>query len=132
MSKTENNPGKITKLWPYLVKLHKEKPHLFDGDPGYLRAHVAQAWKALKDPSQCPNCSASMKQYVYHFDVANAAMLVAMGRTVKRRLNEAMEFNEANRIHVQTKAIKSDYREYMNHYTPSFWVEYAGVADSVL
>ena len=101
MSKKAYNQGKLPKLFDLLVRLHKEQAYLFDNADD-IRRKVGEYWKALHDKSTCPNCKASMVSYWFEFDVPNAAMLVAMSRIVRARLEKGISFTEANQIHVQS------------------------------
>lgn len=103
MSKKLTNPGNMPKVWDLMVELHKTNPAAFE-DPKLLRHYAAMKWKSLNDKHKCPNCRASMTSYRFEFDMPNAAMLVAMSRIVKARIdkNGWGNFNEANQVHVQS------------------------------
>jgi len=90
--------GKVERLWPYLVKLHKEAPDVFE-DPQLLRDRVALAWTSLQDRSKCPNCGESMQEYIIKLDYHNARLLIAMADEVTKR-SETMPFHEANAVHI--------------------------------
>lgn len=102
------NDGKLPKLWEFLVDLHKTNPAAFEADAGYLRAIVAQKWKALEDGTHCPNCRASMQQYSPTFDYFDAKLLEAMAEVVRNNLRSGKEFTEANLVHIQ-KDTEADY-----------------------
>lgn len=107
--KTERyNEGKLPKLWDFLVELHKTNPGAFSADGGYLRAHVAQRWKALEDGTHCPNCKASMQQYDTTFDYFDAKLLQSMAAVVKHKLSKGLDFTHANMVHIQ-KETNADY-----------------------
>jgi len=99
MSHKKYSIGKLPKLWEYLVKLHAEKPEAFSS-PDYLRAHVAQVWKALGDNKSCPNCQASMAMYRRKIDYFVVTLVVSMGRVVKHNMTKTNNFTEANMVHV--------------------------------
>lgn len=108
-NKTEKyNEGKLPKLWDYLVELHQKSPEVFNVDGKYLRAIVAQKWKALDNATQCPNCRASMQQYEYSVSYAHANLVRAMSRRVRLNMSKGMGFTEANQVHLQ-KDISVDY-----------------------
>lgn len=98
MSQKKYNTGKLPKLWEYLVKLHETKPEAFSS-PDYLKAHVAQVWKALGDSKSCPNCAASMAMYRRKIDYFIVTLVVSMGRVVKHNMTKT-SFTEANQVHV--------------------------------
>lgn len=99
MSKKAYNQGKLPKLFDLLVHLHKEQPYLFDNADD-IRRKVGEYWKAIHDKSTCPNCKASMLSYWFEFDTTDAAMLVAMSRIVRARLDKGILFTESNQVHV--------------------------------
>lgn len=101
MSKKHYNKGNLPRVWELMVHLHKTKPEVFD-NPNMLRDFAGMQWKSLHDKEHCPNCKASMVSYWFEFDMPNAAMLVAMSRIVRARLEKGIDFTEANQIHVQT------------------------------
>lgn len=95
------NPGKIVKLWDYLVELHRENPRAFEVDGKYLREIVRRnRWSALDDPSQCPSCQASMVQYRYEVNYVAIKLVKEMAKVVERKLHEGLSFNEANKVKV--------------------------------
>lgn len=112
MSKKQYNKGKLPKLWDLLVKLHREKPEVFE-DAGYLKAVVSQPWKALNDHTKCPNCGENMTEYVHKLDFFNALLLKEMGDVVKRKLREGKEFKDANQVHV----VSQDFHDCVRHRT---------------
>ena len=71
-------------------------------DAGEIWQSLVRQFPGLNDPSHCANCDASMMEYTHEFDCVNAAMLVAMGKEVKRRIEKGLEFTVANQIHVQS------------------------------
>ena len=101
-------PWKLPKLWDFLVELHKTDPQAFEADGGYLRAIVAQRWKALEDGTHCPNCRASMAQYERTPSYHHACLLRSMARKVDQRTRAGVDFTEANKVHVQ-KDLDDDY-----------------------
>lgn len=95
-NKKQYNPGKIQKLWPFLVGLYEKSPEVFRNE-GLIKAEVAKVWRALVDPKRCPNCNSSMSVYMFKFDVMDALLLLAMAGEAQKRL-ERMPFTEANQI----------------------------------
>lgn len=84
----------------------------FNIDEGYLIATVEEVFPALKDPEKCANCGASMMAYVFEFDVLDALMLLAMGKSVREQGQLfGADFTTANQVRVQsldaTYAMKS-------------------------
>ena len=111
MSKKNYNPGK---LWPIIkitVGLIKDNPALLD-NLEYLKSTLKANIEELNHPETCGNCGASMLEYIFEFDCLDALMLLLMGKTVRKRMTDGMEFTEANQIRVQqlegaTYAMKS-------------------------
>lgn len=101
------NKGKIEKLWPFLVELHRENPHAFEVNGDFLKREVAKRWKQLDQKEQCPNCLASMQEYVHKADYYNARLMIEMANVVKRKQAEGKSFTEANRVHIQTDISKN-------------------------
>lgn len=112
MNKKHYNNGKLPKLWDFLVELHKTKPEAFT-DTDFLIANVQTRWKSLGDKTRCPNCKASMLEYIFVLDFHNALLLKKMGDAVSFNLNKGMEFTEANKIHV----VSMDAPDYTRHRT---------------
>lgn len=104
--KPELEPGKLPKLWPYLVNLHKERPEAFE-DPETLKEIVAQPWAALHDPTKCPNCGRGMEVNVYKADIHNALFLLAMGREVNANIEKGMSFTDANKVHAPSLRVSN-------------------------
>lgn len=112
MNKKQYNTGKLPKLWDFLVELHQTNPESF-ATAGYLEAQVQQRWKALADKTKCPNCRASMLEYIFAFDFHNALLLKRMGDVVFENLRNGMKFEEANKVHV----VSMDAPDYTRHRT---------------
>jgi hypothetical protein len=112
MEEKKYNSGKITKLWPYLVKLHNNAPEAFE-DPDYLKATVSGVWPELKDPASCPNCHQGMHSYIYRLDFLNALLLKQMGDVVRKRLDQGELFSKSNEIHV----VSQDFHDCVRHRT---------------
>jgi len=112
MSKKQHNRGKLPKLWEFLVKLHESNPKAFES-AGYLRACVAQSWKALNDQTKCPNCNENMTEYVHKLDFFNALLLKHMGDAVAKGMREGKTFQDANQVHV----VSQDFHDCERHRT---------------
>lgn len=102
-NKKTYSTGKLPKLWAFLVKLHKENPSAFD-DEHILKHIVSEPWKALKDPTKCPNCSAKMITYRRKVDYFVVVLVVSMGELVRHRLSKGMTLTDANKIHVNAES----------------------------
>ena len=92
---------KIKKLWPYLVKLHKEFPEVFESEER-LFATVSTAWKDLKDKKKCPNCGAPVHAQRYSAGPGVALLLLKMAKEVRHRTNKGIPFTEANKVHIDS------------------------------
>lgn len=98
-TKQQHEPGKIQKLWPYLVELHAKRPDLFASE-GLLKGALTLVWPGLKDHTKCANCGESMAIYAVRLDWHNAALLAAMGQVFLENFKKGKPFSEANKIHV--------------------------------
>lgn len=100
MSKTYS-PGKINPIIKIIAGvIRRDKTILNDMDR--LLATVYINIPELKDHTQCANCGASMAQYEYNIDVLDIALVIGMGKQIRRGMNEGKNFTEANQIHVPT------------------------------
>lgn len=111
MKKAHNHhPGKILPIIQLAARMIKDNPHLLDDidEPQMsdrlrqLRAQLKVSIPELADPSTCPNCGASMAEYIDRLDINVALLLLNMGRLVAGR-SKSMEFTEANRIRVSAE-----------------------------
>lgn len=82
----------------------------FELNPAELNAFMHHRFPEIKDKSTCPNCQASMDEYVHSFDYSDACLLMAMARDVRRNLEKRMNFTEANSVHVPTLPITNTAR----------------------
>lgn len=83
-----------------VVDLIKKNPQLID-DFDTLRASVRLSLPPeMLDRSKCPNCSASMIEYIYIFDAWNALLLLRMAEEVRARIAKGIPFTEANQIRI--------------------------------
>lgn len=69
-------------------------------DPVYLKVVLQQYFPEISDNEKCPNCSASMREYMFHFDVFTAILLIEMGSVVRTNLNNGYDLTQANMVHV--------------------------------
>lgn len=104
------NSGKWLVMTQIAARLVQARPELAD-NRDYLRATMVNQIPRLKDIERCPNCDASMMEYIFEFDCLDAVMLLNMGKEVKRRMG-LMDFTIANQVRVQelenvTYAMKS-------------------------
>lgn len=97
--KTQYNPGKIKPLVQIVLSIVRQNRDAVN-QPDYVMACLASEVPALKDKSRCPNCEASMTEYIFEFDCLDALLLVEMAREVRNRLNKRMDFTTANQVHV--------------------------------
>lgn len=65
-----------------------------------VEKELLQTFPEFANKEECPNCGASMQEYVYHFDILCGLLLLAMGKEVVHRLNKGLQFTEANQVHV--------------------------------
>lgn len=72
----------------------------FNFDQDYAKAILIQNFPQLKNKEKCPNCGASMKKYVFTFDVLDALLLQAMAQKVQNNLSKGMGFHEANMVRI--------------------------------
>lgn len=91
--------GKLGALARLTASLVKADPTLAD-DFGRLKATLFVNMPELADKSCCANCGASMKEYVIRFDYWQAILLLAMGRAVRERQRQGMDFTVANQVRV--------------------------------
>lgn len=98
-NKKEYHEGKIRSLINLTASLIKSDPTLLN-DHDRLRATVLYNAPALKDRTKCPNCEASMAEYVYSFDAWDALLLMAMAQAVKHEVSKGKEFTLANQVRV--------------------------------
>lgn len=102
----EVEPGKIVKLWPYLVALHKDRPDVFENEE-ILKEVIGQPWPAIHDKTHCPNCGRGMEINIYKADIHNALFLLAMGRAVNENLKKGLPFTEANKVHAPSLEVSN-------------------------
>jgi len=100
MSKKEQyHNGKMGAYLKLFVHLAKRDPTLLDS-PERLVNTVKHNMPELKDKSRCPNCEASMMEYIFNFDAWDALLLIAMSFEVKKKVDKGVEFTMANATRV--------------------------------
>ena len=66
----------------------------------YCRAILSKSIPNLNDREQCPNCGASMAEYLFIFDDLDALLLLAMAKKIRDKRSAGISFNQANQVHV--------------------------------
>lgn len=104
MSKQDHyHTGKLKPFAQIIARMVQKDPSLAD-DPDRLMATVVINVPALGKRDTCPNCDASMQEYIFEFDLMDALLLLAMAREVAHRMEirtsqgEHYTFTEANQI----------------------------------
>ena len=95
----EYHQGKIGAFIQIIVSIIKKNPRAID-DIKYLKANLLQTFPELANRSVCPNCEASMKEYVYVLDTLDALLLFEMGKVVREKCWKGIEFMIANQTRV--------------------------------
>jgi len=106
MSTIEYRPGRIKDIIKLLADFTGQK---YD----YLSAVAYNNIPELKNKKACPNCDASMAEYVYTLDLSQAILLSMMGRIVRESLEDGVEFSEANQVRV----VRENMPDYVRHAT---------------
>lgn len=112
--KQDNQPGKIAKLWPFLVKLHNENPGAF-ADEHVLKHIISGPWPAIKDPSHCPNCNTSMRVMVTRPNPLHIVLLEGMAKSVRSEIRKGVPFTQANRTHIDRLPIITAAKKQQSH-----------------
>lgn len=98
----KNHSGKIGAYTNILLAILRKNPALIQrGNEGVLKAHLVRELPQLKDRGTCVNCGASMAQYIFHFDILDAVLLLKMSQSVESKMKQGLPFNIANRVKVQ-------------------------------
>jgi hypothetical protein len=66
----------------------------------YARALISKHYPQLLHQENCPNCGASMIEYIYQFDVLTALLLLEMAKKVKEKLAKVGSFTIANQVRI--------------------------------
>jgi hypothetical protein len=111
MRQEHYHPGKIWPIIKITLGLIKKNPDLLNNED-YLKSTLKANIAELNNPERCPNCQASMLEYIYEFDILDALLLLEMAKEIKRKVQGGIPFTEANKIHIQqlnlaTYAMKS-------------------------
>lgn len=91
---------KIKPLAKIVAQICKNNPRAME-DEQYLWSILVRALPELQKRKECVNCGASMREYIYQFDIHDALLLKGMGDEVRRKVDNGMDFTQANVIHVQ-------------------------------
>lgn len=97
--KVEYHSGKIGAFVQVIVGLIKKNPMMID-DIKFLKAGLVMAFPELRDRSICPNCEASMKEYIYILDAWDALLLLEMAKQVRHKRRKGIDFTLANQVRV--------------------------------
>lgn len=97
--KIDYHEGKIVSIVQTITALIKRNPVMLD-NPAYLMANLREIIPELKDKTKCPNCEASMKEWIFLLDAWDALLLLAMADEVDHRRGKGMNFTVANQVHV--------------------------------
>lgn len=98
-STTEYHSGKFGAFMNLIIAMIRDNPALID-DVEMLKAQLKIAMPELKDRSHCPNCEASMKEYVYTFDAWDALLVNAMAKVIRDKVRKGVPFTEANKVRI--------------------------------
>jgi hypothetical protein len=66
----------------------------------YCRAILSKHIEGLNEKETCPNCGASMSEYIFPFDSLDALLLLSMANEVRDKRKRGISFNQANQVHV--------------------------------
>lgn len=100
---TEIHEGKIENLIDFIAS----KMRITDSAYDELMVEIHTRFPELHDKKKCPNCGASMSEYIYTIDSLDCMLLLGMANIVKTRLAVGKPFTEANQVHLQKE---------LNHY----------------
>lgn len=103
MTKEQYHPTKLRPLVGIVAKLARENPELIDDADAFME-ELSRRIPTIRDKTKCPNCGASMAQYVFNFDILDALLLLAMAQKVRANMGLGMMFTEANKVKVQQLA----------------------------
>lgn len=103
MSTTHYHEGKLKTFAQIVAVALRGDPTLVD-DADRLWSTILVNVPALGKRETCPNCEASMQEYIFEFDLMDALLLFSMAREVAHRLEQRSPqgahytFTEANQI----------------------------------
>lgn len=95
--KIEYHESKLGAFLQIISTLVKRNMGLLD-NPSYFRATLEANIPELKDKETCPNCAASMKEYIYTFDAWDALLLLAMAKAVRSQMEKINDFTRSNQV----------------------------------
>lgn len=98
-SSLEYHSGKLGAMVNLIVAIAKKNPQALD-NPDFLKAQLKLAMPSLARKDVCPNCEASMAEYVYRFDFLDALLLTKMAQEVKHRKVSGVPFTIANQVRI--------------------------------
>ena len=99
MAKTHYHPTKLKPLIQIVARLVQKNPALAD-NPDYLMATLKNSIPTLEDHTTCPNCGASMAEYIFSFLMLDALLLYGMAKIVRAKIRVGIPFTEANKVHI--------------------------------
>ena len=73
-------------------------------DVSYIRAMLVSKYPDIFNREFCPNCGASMEEYIFYFDILDAALLYAMAKEFRKRRQSGLDFTVSNQIHIPSLA----------------------------
>lgn len=100
---TQLREGRVEKILTYIVS----KLRLTDAAYDEFMLDINKSFPELDNRKVCPNCDASMAEYIYTVDSLDCLLILGMGNIIKTRLTLGMPFTEANQVHLQKE---------LNHY----------------
>ena len=66
----------------------------------YCRAILSKYIPELNDRDYCPNCGASMEEYIFPLDILDVLLIISMAKNVRNKTDAKVPFNQANQVHV--------------------------------
>lgn len=97
--KSQYHAHKMGSIVNLMIGIVKANPQVLD-NPDFLKAQMKEAMPELRRKDVCPNCEASMTEYVYSFDAWDAILLLRMAEVVRDRARKGMAFTIANQVRV--------------------------------
>ena len=76
----------------------------------YCRAILSKHIEGLNEKEVCPNCGASMSEYIFIFDSIDALLLLAMANNIREKRKKGISFNQANQVHVPSLKVSLSVR----------------------
>ena len=97
--KEQYHAHKMGSILNLMISIAKNDPTILDDRDRFI-ATMKTNMPELIDKSKCPNCEASMTEYVYTFDAWDAILLLRMADVVRDRSHKGMTFTEANQVRI--------------------------------